>query len=154
MLSEGFLWISWMVAFVGIVAIVCLDVIGSKLFQKPVPGSYEIVAYSQLIVISLAIAATLLKGQHIEVEFLVLKLPQRAQDIINSFICLFGLGLFGLVVWQGFVYGHSLQVAGEISGTIKIPLAPFGYVLGLSGIPVCLIYLFRFANSISKALKK
>jgi len=140
------------VAIFGIVAFPCIDVLGGKLLQTPLPGSYELVVFCQLLGIPFVVAASLLQGKHIAVDIFVNMFPRRMQGVVNCFVALMGLGLFTVMCWQSFLYGSSLKEAGEVSGTIGIPFYPFAYGLALSCIPVCLIFVITLCESIRKVV--
>lgn len=142
------------VAIFGIVLFPCVDVVGGKVFNLPLPGSYELVVFCQLLAIPFAVAISLLKGKHIAVDLFVNILPLRVQALINCFVSVLGLVLFSTICRQAFLYGKSLQAAREVSGTIGIPFYPFAYSLSLSCIPVCLIFIITFWVSMNKLLKK
>jgi TRAP-type C4-dicarboxylate transport system permease small subunit len=130
-----------------------IDVIGAKLFQRPVLGAIDIVMLAQLLAISFAAASTLLSGRHVQVEFFVMMLPKRVQVMVDFLIHIFCLVLFVLIVWRLTVYGYFLQTGGEISPTAQIPLYPFAYAIALASIPVCLIYVLKIMNDIHKLRK-
>ncbi len=136
------------VAIFGIVLIPCLDVLGGKLFHLPVPGSYEIVTFCQVLGISFAMTGSLLRGSHVSVQILDTLLSRRIKGVLNTFVHLLGLGLFSTLCWQSIKYGLILEEAGEVSGTIGIPFYPFAYALGFSCIPVCLIFIIYLVSSV------
>jgi hypothetical protein len=70
--------------------------------------------------------------------------------MIDTIISSFGLTLFVLIVWRLGVFGYSLQIGGEISPTIRIPLYPFAYGIALASIPVALIFLAGILKSIKR----
>jgi TRAP-type C4-dicarboxylate transport system permease small subunit len=150
------IWMEWvgLVAIMLMILITCVDVIGAKIFLRPVFGAIDIVMLAQLIAIAFAACATLLMGRHVQVEFFVMMLPQKLQAIVDAFIQLLGLGLFAVMAWQLFVYAHLLQITGEVSSTARIPLHFFAYAVALSMIPVCLILLRYFLKSIGLVVKK
>ena len=131
-----------------------VDVIGAKVFLWPLPGATEIIGFSQIVVVAPAIAFGLILGRHIRVEFFVVRLPRRVQAIINSIVSLMGLGLFILILQQSFTYGQSLQKAGEIGSTSRIPFYPFAYLIAFCCIPVCLVFLVEFLNWLKEVVKK
>jgi TRAP-type C4-dicarboxylate transport system permease small subunit len=90
----------------------------------------------------------------VEVEFFVPLLPKTLQSIIDSIICLCCFLLFTVISWRLFVYGYSMQTGNEVSPTIRIPLFGFAYGVGVSCIPVCLVYLHRFIQSLLRIAKK
>jgi len=152
-LSSWFEWVG-LTGLLVVMFITCIDVIGAKIFLKPILGALDIVMLSQLVAISFAIPFSLILGRHVTVEFFVTKLPNRAQAVIASIIFLFVLTLFILVIWRLCVYGYSLQRGGEVSATARIPLYPFAYGVALASIPVCLVFLSDFFNSLVRIIKK
>jgi len=134
--------------------ITCLDVLGSKLFLRPVFGSIDIVMFAQIVAVSFGAASALLLGRHIQVEFFVVLLPERAQAAIDIIVNALGLFLFILVVWRLTVYGHYMQTGGEVSPTARIPLYPFAYGIAFACIPVCVIYLLDLVKSVIRTAKK
>lgn len=132
-----------------IVGVTFADVIGSKLFNRPVIGSYELVMLSQVFVIGLAGAEVFLRGRHVQVEFFVDMMPQRARLAVMAFVASLSVLLFGILTVEGFIYGESLRRVKETSGTINLPLFPFAYVLGVSALILVLV-LARHLISIFK----
>jgi TRAP-type C4-dicarboxylate transport system permease small subunit len=152
-LSGWFEWIG-LAGLLVLMFITCIDVIGAKVFLKPILGAIDIVMLSQLVAISFAAAFSLLLGRHVQVEFFVARLPRRAQAITDSIVFLLGLILFILIIWRLCVYGYSLQTGGEVSATARIPLAPFAYGIALASVPVCLVFFLEFVNSVIRIVKK
>jgi len=153
LLSGWFEWIG-LAGLLVVMFITCIDVIGAKLFLRPVFGALDIVMLSQLVAISFAAAFVLILGRHVRVEFFVARLPRRAQAVIDSIIFLLGLALFILIIWRLCVYGYSLQTGGEVSATALIPLYPFAYGIALASIPVCLVFLLEFLSSLARMVKR
>jgi len=131
-------------------AITCADVIGAKLFRQPVYGALDIVMFAQLVAISYATAYALILGRHVAVEFFVILLPPRLQAVVESVISFLGLTLFALIVWRLAVYGYSLQIGGEVSATLRMPLYPFAYGVALASVPVVLVFLVGMLKAIVK----
>jgi len=134
--------------------ITCIDVVGAKVFLKPVFGAIDIVVLAQIVAISFAAAFSLLLGRHVQVEFFVPRLPRRAQAVTDSIVFLLGLILFILIIWRLCVYGYSLHTGGEVSATARIPMAPFAYGIALASVPVCVVFLLNFINSLIRIVKK
>lgn len=142
------------VALLLIVAITCVDVVGAKVFKWRLPGAIDVVMLSQLVAIAFAAGMTLIKGRHIQVEFFIRLLPQRVQNVIESIVILLVLGLFSTIIWQLIVLGHSFQTSGEYSATIYIPYYPFAYGFALASVPVWLVLLVQFIQSLKKGVQK
>jgi len=139
---------------VAMLSLIVADIIGIKLFNWPIPGGIEIVAFLGVVVTAFAIAYTQVLRGHIQVEFVVMRLPKRVQAVIRAFVCLLGLVLFALLAWRSYDFGRVLQVTGEVSMTQRIPFYPFVYTIAFCCIPVCLVLLVEFLRSVTKAVKK
>ena len=149
-------WVSW-VGGVGVVAMLVLivaDIIGIKFFKYPIPGSIEIVGFLAVVVTAFALAYTYVLRGHIQVEFFVMRLPQRLKAAITAFVSLLGTALFVLLAWQSYAYGRLLQTTGEVSMTQRIPFYPFVYMIAFCCLPVCLALLVEFLQSVMKAVQK
>jgi TRAP-type C4-dicarboxylate transport system permease small subunit len=128
-----------------------VDVVGAKLFTWPLPGSVELISFSQIVAIAPAIAFTLILGRHIRVEFIIDRFPKRIRAAITSISSFLSLILFILILWQSYLYGESLQKAGEIGSTSYLPFYPFAYLIAFCSIPVCLVFLMEVLKSLAEA---
>jgi len=135
-------------AVVFMVILTCTDVLGSKLFLLPVPGSLDMMMLAQLIAISLAAAMTLIERRHVSVEFFVFLLPERVRSVLDCVVRLLCLALFVIIIWRLFDYGVHLQDGNEVTPTTQIPLAPFAYAAALAMVPVCLVLLQQVLSSL------
>jgi TRAP-type C4-dicarboxylate transport system permease small subunit len=130
------------------VAITCLDVIGAKMFLRPILGAIDLVMLNQLLAVSFAATATLLLGRHVQVEFVTMLLPKRIRTALESVVWLVVLFFFVIVVWRMFVYAAG--TGGEVSATARIPLSPFACATAIAFIPVCLAIMADLYKSIRK----
>lgn len=134
--------------------ITCIDVVGAKLFQWRLFGAIDIVMLSQIVAISFAASMSLILGRHIQVEFFIIRIPRRAQGVIESLVLLLEMGLFGLIIWQLFKLGYSFQTSGEMSQTADIPYFPFAYGIAIASVPVILILFSNFLKSIERIVQE
>ena len=146
-------WLNWVAggALVAMLAFIVADVIGAKLFKWPIPGGIEMVGFLGVVVIAFAIAQTQVVRGHIEVEFLVMRLPQTAQKVIAALVYLLGMALFALLAWRSCDFAHTLHVKGEVSMTGEIPFYPFVYGIAFCCISVFLILMAQFLRAVTKA---
>jgi len=148
-------WFNWVAAgaAVAMMALTTVDVIGRS-FRHPISGTFEIVGFLCVVVIAFAIAHTQVLRGHISVEIVVSRLPQRAQGVIGSIMCLIGLGLFILLAWQSMGLARDMWLCGWVSPTEKIPFFPFVYGIAVACVPICLVLLVEFLKSLAKAVSK
>ena len=148
-------WAEW-VGFGAVclmVALTCIDVLGTKLFRAPVPGSVDIMMLAQLVGVTFAASMTLVRDRHVAVEFFVMLFPKRVQALLEGVAQLLCLGLFVVVAWRFVTHGLHLQAGGEQTATVRIPVAPFAYAAALAMVPVCLVLLQQFLQSIVKVVR-
>lgn len=142
--------------WVGVIGILLMflvnfvDVVGAKFFRWPLPGSVEIISFSQIVAIAPAIAFTLILGRHIRVEFIIDRFPKRIRAAISSISSFLSMILFALILWQSYLYGVSLQKSGEIGSTSYLPFYPFAYLIAFCCIPVCLVFLMEVLTSLKE----
>ena len=129
------------VAAMGMIAATMVDIIGAKLFHRPLSAGTEAIYLLQIIAIAGALAIAKLDGRHVRIE-LIDRLPQPALGIIHTLVAFFSLVLFLALAWKSYDYAQTLRINNEITTTTKIPLFPFAIFLGLCCIPMILI-LFR-----------
>ncbi len=132
------------------VGIICLDVLGSKLFGLPVPGSTEIVSLIQAATMAFVVAATQRDRGHVSVAMFVQRLPLRAQAGVRVLTSLLGFLMFVLIVWEGFRYGNQLRLAQEVTGTVKISVAPFVYAFAVAMVPTAMMMLCDLVDSLKE----
>ncbi len=149
-------WLFW-IGGAGLVAMLGLtvaDIIGTKLFRWPVPGAIEVAAFLGVVVTAFAIAYTQVLRGHIQVEFVVLRLPRHARASITALTSLLGLILFALLAWRSYDFAHTLQVTREVSMTWKIPFYPLVYGIAFSSVGVCLVLLAEFLRALLGVVKR
>ena len=130
-----------------------VDVVGAKFFLWPLPGSIEIIGFSQIVAIAPAICFTLLLGRHIRIESLMMRLPKRLSAALSSITSFLAFATFAMLLWQSYLYGQSLQEAGEIGSTSRIPFYPFAYLIAFCSIPVCLAFLVEVFKSLTEVFR-
>ncbi|PLX46029.1 MAG: hypothetical protein C0609_01835 [Deltaproteobacteria bacterium] len=140
-------------AFVLMMAVTAVNVVGAKLFSNPLNGTIDIVMLLQVLAITFASGSTLLIGRHVAVEFFTSLLGPRLHRVISIIADLFGLSFFVVLVWRLFLLAHSFQTAGEVSGTVRIPLYPFTYLGAFACVSICLVYVHRIIVAIFRGTK-
>jgi TRAP-type C4-dicarboxylate transport system permease large subunit len=96
-----------------------------------------VVAFLGVVVTAFAIAYTQVLRGHIRVEFVVMRLPPRAQAGLTAFIWFLSFILFALLAWQSVEYGLSLLARD--------------FFANLSSYSLTVIPMFIFMGSIAYA---
>lgn len=148
-LSEKLNWIA-AAAVVFIMLLTVADVIG-RVFNRPVPGTYELVSFVGALIISFALPYTSIEKGHIAVDFLMQKMPYRVRVTVNVLNALISMALFVLISWQSAVYGHNLKTSGEVSATLQLPVYPFLYGISLGCAMLALVLFIEFVSQLKGA---
>jgi TRAP-type C4-dicarboxylate transport system permease small subunit len=130
-------WLS-SVAIVAIVFLTVFDVVMRRL-GKPVDFAVEIVCLLAGIVIAFALPATSLSNDHVIMEFIEDKLPQRwlrAAHILSRCI---GIAIFAVIGLSALKLGGALRDVGQCSAILRIPEFPLPYALSVGCFVECLV---------------
>ena len=87
-------------------------------------------------------------------DILVSRFPPRAQAVIDSITYFTGLGVLVLIVWQNFVLGRVKLIAGDITGSIPLPVGHFHIVIVVGAALFCLVMLVNLVDSVTRVIKK
>lgn len=142
-----------MVGIVGIIIATLIDVIGAKIFNKPLAASTEVVYFLQVVAIAGALSATKIDGKHIRLEF-VDSFPRRIKGVFNFLVAVLGLGLFILLALKSYEYAETLRIAKEVTATSRMPLYPFALWIVLCCFPLCLLLLQEMVKSAIEVVKR
>jgi TRAP-type C4-dicarboxylate transport system permease small subunit len=112
------------------IVVIFLDIVGVKTIGRPIFGSGEIVAITQLLVISLALPTGLFQDIFPGVTLLTDLLGARMKKffaVFNSVICMI---VFFLMTAMTFKFAYEYQTSDELIPNINLPLYPFIYITG------------------------
>lgn len=126
------------IAITFVMALTVGDVI-LRTFGKPIVGTYELVAFTGAVVIGFAVPMTSWVRGHIFVDFFVLKMPRRIQNVFNFVTRCVGTALFYLIGWNLLKMALDLQKSGEVSPTLQLPFYPVAYAIGVCCFVQCLV---------------
>ena len=153
LVSKIFFWIAGL-GLVGMLALVFADIIGIKILARPVPGGTEILTFLAVVAIGFAIAQVQVLRGHVQVDFVVSRLPSRAKWVLESLTLIFSMALFVLLATYSFKYGAKLKATGEVSMTQNIPFYPFVWALGVCYVVTFLVLALELAGIMVKAVQR
>jgi TRAP-type mannitol/chloroaromatic compound transport system permease small subunit len=106
--------------------VICVaDVIGTNLFDWPVPGALEFTESTMVLIVFGALAFTQEKRTHIRVEILYALCGRRLQSCMDMLTHLVALAFFCLLAWYSFgELAYSWEISESTMGTIRFPLYP------------------------------
>ena len=134
-------------AVLAMMGLTCADVI-MRLFRRPIPGTYELVGLLGACFAAFALGYTSLKRGHIAVDFLVDRLPPKAQAVVDAVNALVCSSMFAWIAWALWRYGNDLKSYGQVSMTVQVPIYPFVYGIGMGCALLALVLMVRFARCV------
>ena len=101
------------------------DVVGTKFFDYPVPGTLEITESTMVLVVFGALAYTQSKRGHIRVEILYNYGSPRTRAFLDALTHLIALIYFALLCWAGAEEAiYSWDISEATMGSVRFPLFP------------------------------
>ena len=134
-----FNWIA-IIALLLMFAAITLDILSSKIINRPITATVDIMSLLATCVASFSLAETIKAGRHIEVDFIISRMPFAVRKVLNVVSRLLSMCFFILIAWRSFVYARNLQILKEATLTQHIPVAPFVYGIAIACIPAIFIY--------------
>ena len=131
------------------------DVISSKLFNLPIPGSFE--ATEALMVVSafMAMGYNQYKRGHIAVTLFTSRLKETPAGVFRLISHFMSFTFFFFLAWQGWIYGlHSLDVLEYESGLISFPVYPAKLLAALGASLVALQCIADFVRKLQELVGK
>lgn len=141
------------VALVGLTAIAIANIIG-RLFHYPIPGAYAYVSLLGCILIAFSMAYCQVRKGHISIGFVMERLPQRGQAVIDSITSVIGVALFMVLAWRCVLLGTEAWEVGLQVGITGLPLYPFAYVIAFGSLLLALVLIVDAYKNLSQAVKR
>ncbi len=126
--TDGILWLAYVMLTVNLL-VVFVDVFGRYFINRPLPGSYELVEQTIIIVNGVAIMYAAIRKGHVVVDLLFARFSARARQIMEKVF-----SSLGFVIWGVFAYEVCLEAADALKTmqttlTLNIILSPFLIIL-------------------------
>lgn len=148
-------WLNWGAAsaLILMTLLVCANIV-TRLFGRPILGTFELVEFLLAFVISFTLAYGAVTRCHTTVDLVMRRFSQRTQAIVDSITCLISIGLFALVTWQCCLLAAKLWHIGEVSATLWVPFFPLLYGVAFNCAIVCLVLLIDLSKSLAQVMRK
>ncbi|MBN1410714.1 MAG: TRAP transporter small permease [Spirochaetales bacterium] len=124
-----------------------------RLFRLSITGSYDIVRMAGILALSAGLPyVTAVKG-HVAIELIYHRLPKTAKVIVGIIVNMASMAFFGIICYQGVLYGLSLYQSGEVSATLQFPVFWIPFVLSFCSVIVVLVILYLTAHPGKELMK-
>jgi TRAP-type C4-dicarboxylate transport system permease small subunit len=112
-------------------ALTFLDVVGRKLFSRPVQGAYELTEFLMGTLIFSALPLVTAREGHVTIDVLDQLVPGRAarwQRVVANAV---SAGCLGVIAWRLWVLSAGHFRTSEVTMTLRIPHGPFSRLFAL-----------------------
>jgi len=114
-----------------LMALTGVDVVGRYVFNRPVLGTDEIVAYGMAVIIFGGLPLATLRGEQITADFAAGWLRNVARGLFFRFSNLFAAAALGFLAWRLLILAGKQLDKGDGSTLLQLPYAPLGYFMCL-----------------------
>jgi tripartite ATP-independent transporter DctM subunit len=130
-----------------------VDVLSRFLFNLPVIGSIEGTEFLMVLTVFLAIPYAAAKNQHITIDALATKLPERERLILESITLFVGVVLFSVVVWQSIEYYVLMTKMNRVTAVLRVPIAPFALVVTFGSLLFCVVLALDLVQKLRERIR-
>ena len=143
---------AWLIAVMMILTVI--DVVGRRVFNKPLAGAFELNQLLMLVVTFLAIAYCELLRGHVSVDFIVDKLHQKTQNIIDSITYFIFLVTFAIISWQFALYVVEVFEWGFTTAYFGVPIYLFIIVITFGCVLLSIMLLIHLLQYIAGVIRE
>jgi TRAP-type C4-dicarboxylate transport system permease small subunit len=128
-----------------------LDVILRYIFNSPLPDIFQLTEFMMVGLVYLAIAYVQSIKDHIKIEVVTARLPQKIRDGLDLFGYVVGLLIFGMITWQSGRLAWAAWVNEDYTmGIIHFPLWPAKTILPIGTCLLCLRLILDILSGFTK----
>ena len=125
------------------------DVVGRFVFNRPIPGTTELVKTAILPIVFLGAPYTLQKHGHIRTTVLVRRIPPRSAALFGIVSCLIGIAVFSLMSIYGWDAAVKSSAVKEFEGIqLRVPTYPSRYVMVLGSVLLTAQFIINLVDDV------
>ena len=150
---SGTKWLG-IIALIGMMGLITVDVILRNTVGKPILGSYELIQFLMVITIFFAVPYTAIHDGHVTVDLVYERFPPKMRSVIDFLANLFSLGLFILICWQSVVQGFYIYQSKQVTLALGIPIFGLLFIVALGCALLCLVLVSNLMQILANGSKK
>ena len=113
---------------------------------RPLIGAYEVVSLLLAVVIAFGIPQVSLDRGHVNMDFLLERLPEKGRKVMNTLTRLGCLILFAFIGGNLFNVAARFRASGEVSATIQLPFYPIAYGVAVCCLLECCVFAYEIVK--------
>lgn len=124
--------------------LVTVDVLMRRLLSMPIRGSFEVSTSLLVVMVFCAVAYVMTIQGHVVVDVFTNKYPKSFQRPLSAIALFLSMIIVALMCWGSIILGLDQYSVGERSVLLKIPVAPFVFVVAFGCALLFLVILIQF----------
>ena len=108
------------------------DVFGRYLFNRPVPGTFELTEMSMVLIVFMALGLAQHHTEHISLDLAYNYFPGRLKAMTDIFVEAVNLVIVVGITWQLYEYSVRMSEGNYTTAVLELPIHPF-VLLAIAG---------------------
>lgn len=113
------------------------DVVSRWLMNQPFGWTVELTKLAMVLIVYLALGYAEHEGDHIAIDLVYTRLPQRVRRILLTVDSLAGVTVMAFIAWALVRYANVLDSGGYVTSVLGIPLRPVALVAAGGSLLFC-----------------
>lgn len=108
------------------------DVVLRYIFHRPLKGTAELIEVMMTIIYSAPLAFAEIRKAHISIDFVIKRIPTKIAFVINTVTDIISTSAAIPIAFRIFAYGNMIRSRHIVTDTLRVPIYPFIYLMGLA----------------------
>lgn len=139
------------VALALIAAVTLCDVIARKVFSSGFTFTVETTEMAMALIVFLGVGLVTHRREHIVVDVVTLRLPERTRVWLGLVTNLLSLGFVVLMVWRLWLQAAFITDKGDTTPILNFPLSPIAYLIAAGSLFLVTGLVLNVLDSIDRA---
>lgn len=126
------------------------DVIGRFVFNKPIPGTFELTKIIFALSAFFSFPVSQYKGENLGITLIYDKMPLRLRGILDFLSSVISICMFSVAFRQTLRYAARMKAANSITSVLRWPMHPWIYIAAIGLLVLVIALLWDFIVSIKE----
>lgn len=130
------------------------DVFMRYVFNRPFNFTVEIAELGMGIIVFFGVGYVTHLKEHVSVDFVVIRLPERIRSIVDFFIQIIAFVYLVVLCWRLWQKAFNLVDTGDFTSVLYIPLWPVAFLMSIASLLLLTGTLLHIANAFARIFAK
>lgn len=139
-----------MLAIFILLALTVCDVLGRFIFNRPIPGTYELAKILFALSVFFSFSVSQYRGENLGITILYDRFPVRVRGILDVISAILSIVMFSVAFTQTIKYAARMKAANSITSVLRWPMYPWIYLASIGILILVIALLWDFTISIKE----